>query len=289
MEKSISILVTGSKGQLGSELKQIHQSFPEYHFIFTDVEELDLSNKELVFKYLETTQPEIILNCAAYTAVDVAESDAEKALILNGLAPSYLAEYAKKNNAFFIHISTDYVFDGTKTSPYVETDAVNPQSQYGKTKLKGEEFIINMNPNAVILRTSWLYSSFGNNFVKTILKIAKENKQIRVVNDQVGCPTWATDLAYAILQMVNQRDIIQGTHIFNYSNEGDCSWFEFAKKIVEISNITCEVIPITTKEFPRPAPRPAYSVFSKEKIQQTFGIKIPNWEVSLIKMLSLIR
>ncbi|MEI8203269.1 MAG: dTDP-4-dehydrorhamnose reductase [Bacteroidota bacterium] len=286
MSSTPTILVCGSNGQLGSELKQLEDQFPQYDFIFTDVDELDITERESLFTNLEVIKPDIIINCAAYTAVDKAETDIENAFLINADAPFFLAEYANHNHALLVHISTDYVFDGLKTSPYNETDAVNPQTEYGKSKLQGDEFIMDViNPDGVIIRTSWLYSSTGNNFVKTILRIAKEKDEIKVVDDQIGCPTWAADLALAVMKIIEQREKISGTHLYLYSNEGICSWFEFAKKIVEYANIDCKVIPIPTKDYPLPAPRPAYSVMSKDKIIKNFGLKIPHWEDSLKQML----
>ena len=286
MSSNPTILVCGSNGQLGSELKQLEDLCTQYDFIFTDVDELDITERESLFTNLEVIKPDIIINCAAYTAVDKAETEIEDAYLINADAPYFLAEYAKQNHAFLVHISTDYVFDGLKASPYIESDDVNPQTEYGKSKLQGEESIIDViKPDGVIIRTSWLYSSTGNNFVKTILRIAKEKEEIKVVDDQIGCPTWAADLAAAIMKIIEQRENISGTHLYLYSNEGICSWFEFAKKIVEYAKIDCKIIPIPTKDYPLPAPRPAYSAMSKDKIIKSFGLRIPHWEGSLKQML----
>ena len=250
---------------------------------------LNITKKEEVFNYLNALKPQIIINCAAYTAVDKAESDPENAFLINAEAASFIALYARENSVFLVHVSTDYVFDGFSNKAYVENDLTNPLTVYGKSKLKGEMLVSEINPNAVIIRTSWLYSIFGSNFVKTMLRLGSENSEIKVVNDQIGCPTWAKDLAKAIMQILGERHLINGTHLYHYSNEGICSWFEFAQKIISIKKLNCVVKPISTAEFPLPAPRPAYSVLNKSKIIEQFNLIIPHWESSIEYMLNKLQ
>jgi dTDP-4-dehydrorhamnose reductase len=289
----MNILVTGAKGQLGQEIKKLSSTLPEIQknkFFFTDVSaidditELDVTDANALRTYIKKHTIGAVVNCAAYTAVDKAESEKEKAELVNKTAPAYLAAISKESDIPLIHISTDFVFDGKKSSPYIESDHTNPTSTYGKTKLDGENEIINHGGTFVIIRTSWLYSEFGNNFVKTILKLAKERKELKVVSDQVGSPTYAEDLASAILKMI--PNINKGTReIFNYSNEGVASWYDFAKAIVDIKQLDCKVVPIETKNYPTPAKRPAYSVLDKTKIKQHFDVQIPYWLDSLKKCL----
>ena len=275
-----NILVTGCNGQLGSEIQSIHSEYP-YHFIFTDIHNLDITNREQLEKIFRSNFIDFIINCAAYTNVNKAESDVKNAVLLNKTAPGLLAELATKYKSFLIHGSTDYVFDGTNHKPYTESDATQPISVYGKSKLDGEIEIIYNTKRAVIIRTSWLYSSFGNNFVKTMLNVGHEKGELKVVYDQVGTPTYAGDLAKAILDIIPQTDKIKQVEIFNFSNEGVCSWYDFAKEIIEISQIKCNVFPINSLAFPTPVKRPHYSVLSKEKIKQFFNLEIPYWKDSL--------
>ena len=286
----LSILVTGSNGQLGQEIKQLSYD-NENQFIFTDINELDITNEKEIELFFAQNKINIIVNCAAYTAVDKAESEPEKAELINSTAVKYLKNIAQANNCYFIHISTDYVFDGLSHKPYIEKDMPNPNSVYGNSKLNGEKHLEIMN-KAIIIRTSWLYSVFGNNIVKTVLKYGKEREELKFITDQVGSPTNAADLAYTILQIIghtinDKRNFIPG--IYHYSNEGVCSWYDFAKEIVEIAKIDCKVAPIETKDYFTPAARPYYSVLNKTKIKKTYNLKIPHWKDSLIKCLNTLQ
>jgi len=277
----MKILITGANGQLGSEIKEISPLYKDLSFTFTDVEELDITNYNALGKYFSKNKFDCIINCAAYTAVDKAETETEKAMLLNATAVKNLAEFATAKKSLFVHVSTDYVYDGRNYKPYAEGDLTNPKSAYGKSKLDGEVEIIFNSDKAIIFRTSWLYSAYGNNFVKTILKFAKEKGVLNVVNDQVGTPTYARDLAKAILDIVPGYDATSKFEIFNYANEGVCSWYDFAKEIVEIAGIPCTVNPIESKDYPQVAQRPFYSVLNKSKIRKHFGISIPYWKDSL--------
>ena len=321
------VLVTGSKGQLGSEIQElvnggatsvVHKST----FFFTDRENLDITDINAVRTFVETNAINTIINCAAYTAVDKAQTDEANANKVNHLAAKYLAQIAKEKDLMLIHVSTDYVFDGTNFKPYTEEDATNPQSVYGKTKLDGENAIKEINPpNAIIIRTSWVYSSFGANFVKTMLRLGKEKESLGVIYDQVGTPTYARDLAKAILDILDCRaslavtedeelavtespslqeakqsvhvtpttaiSSLRGTkqstnvEIYNYSNEGVLSWYDFAKEIMRMAKLNCQINPIETKEYPTPAQRPHFSLLNKSKIKKEFGLIIPFWKDSL--------
>lgn len=280
----MKILVTGANGQLGNELRVLSEFFPQWNFLFTDVETLDITNEEAVAVFFTENLPSMIVNCAAYTAVDKAESEYEMAHKINSLAPALLAKYTAMLNSRMIHISTDYVFDGKSQHPYTETDAVNPISAYGKTKLEGELGCIFENPQTIILRTSWLYSTFGVNFLKNMIRLGKEKKELSIVSDQIGTPTYAADLAGVILTIISYFEqepdnFIPG--VYHYSNEGVASWFDFATEIFSITGIPCKVNPISTSQYPTPAKRPAYSVMDKTKIKYTFGIEIPGWQQSL--------
>ncbi len=275
-----NILVTGSKGQLGSELKEISEHYA-YHFYFTDKESLDIADKAAVDAYVDENDIEVIINCAAYTAVDRAEEDEQNADLVNHIAIKNLASAAKEKKVKLIHISTDYVFDGTNHKPYLEEDSVNPNGVYGKTKLDGELSMMELNPeNSIIIRTSWVYSSFGANFVKTMLRLGKEKEQLGVIFDQVGTPTYARDLAEAILDILPSIKNEKVT-VYHYSNEGVLSWYDFAKEIMRMAKLDCKINPIETKEYPTPAQRPHYSLLNKSKIKQEFGITIPYWKDSL--------
>lgn len=277
----INILVTGSNGQLGSALQVLAKQYTQYQFYFTDVAELDITDKSAIAVFVSANSIYAIVNCAAYTAVDKAESDLELADKINHLAVKYLAEVAKEHQCKLIHISTDYVFDGTHHIPYVETDQPNPQSVYGKTKLAGEQVLQEINPsNSIIIRTSWVYSSFGANFVKTMLKLGKERDELRVITDQVGTPTYAADLAQTILTILPHLSN-EKVEVYHYTNEGVCSWYDFAQAIFEISKIDCKVIPITTAQYPTAAQRPHYSVLNKTQLKEKFKIEIPYWRDSL--------
>lgn len=277
----MNILITGANGQLGCEIRKLAPNYSGLNFTFTDIAELDITNYQALGKFLANNKFECYINCAGYTAVDKAETDKDKATLLNATAVKYLAEYSSQQNALFVHISTDYVFDGRNFKAYLESDLTNPKSVYGKTKLDGEVEVIFNSQKAIIFRTSWLYSSYGNNFVKTILRIAKEKDSINVVSDQIGCPTYARDLAKTILEIVPDYKASNKFEIFNFSNEGVASWYDFAKEIVDISNLKCIVNPIETKEYPMPAVRPMFSVLNKSKIRKQFGLNIPYWKDSL--------
>ncbi len=276
----LNVLVTGSNGQLGSDIKELSIDY-KYNFYFTDRNELDISNPHAITEFVNNNNINTIINCAAYTAVDKAESDIENADKINHLAVKYLAQISKEKNIKLIHISTDYVFDGTNHMPYVETDITNPNGVYGQTKLDGEKAMQEINPeNSIIIRTSWVYSSYGANFVKTMLRLGKEKEQLGVIFDQVGTPTYAGDLAKAILDIIS--NIKNGkVEIYNYSNEGVLSWYDFAKEIMHMTKSTCQVNPIETIEYPTPAKRPHYSLLNKSKIKKEFNITIPYWKDSL--------
>ncbi len=282
------ILITGANGQLGNEFRQLAPQHPEIEFIFTDVAELDICNARAVSDFLSLHKPSFLVNCAAYTAVDKAETDRDAAFRLNSDAVKNLNDGCLQHNVRLIHVSTDYVFDGKSYIPYNETDATRPASVYGESKLAGERRLSSF--NSIIIRTSWLYSSFGNNFVKTMMRIGAERELVRVVFDQVGTPTYAADLADAILQIfLHSKANVFTPGIFHYSNEGVTSWYDFARQVMLLSGRTCRVEPIETKEYPTPTARPPYSVLNKEKIKQTFGIHIPHWQDSLEKCIALLK
>ncbi|MBK2267737.1 dTDP-4-dehydrorhamnose reductase [Francisella philomiragia] len=281
----MKILVTGSNGQLGSELKELVSNskleIQNYTFIFADSKSLDITGHEAVKQFVIDNDIRFIINCAAYTAVDKAETDIERADKINHLAVANIAKIAKEYDIKLVHISTDYVFDGHSYRPYLEDDQTNPQGVYGSTKLAGEQAILDINPkNSIIIRTSWVYSYYGNNFVKTMLRLGRERDSLGVIYDQVGTPTYAKDLAKAILDILPK---IQNSKfkIYNYSNEGVASWYDFAKEIMAIANIDCQVNSIETKDYPTPAKRPHYSLLNKKKIKQDFGLSIPYWKNSL--------
>jgi dTDP-4-dehydrorhamnose reductase len=287
LEGGGKILVTGSNGQLGKELKQLASSFPQFDFIFLSREDLPIHHFELVRNFFKGYHPAYLINCAAYTAVDKAETEKDLAFQINAEAVGVLAAICKEYKTSFIHISTDYVFDGTATVPYKEDSPTNPQSVYGASKLEGEKQAMQLNPDAIIIRTSWVYSQFGKNFVKTMLKLMSEREEINVVNDQVGSPTYAADLAAAIIKIITKGKWQPG--IYNYSNEGVISWFDFATAIKGAAGITCKLHPVPASQYPTPAKRPAWSVLDKTKIQQTFGIKPREWKESLITCLSHLK
>ncbi len=273
--------MTGGNGQLGSEIKELSSSFTNDSFFFTDTSNLDITNHAVVTAFIKTNNIDVIVNCAAYTAVDKAESEPELADAINHLAVKNLAIIAKERGAKLIHISTDYVFDGTGHKPYVETDIPNPQSVYGQTKLDGELAIQAVNPsNSIIIRTSWVYSNFGSNFVKTMLRLGKEHEKINVVSDQIGSPTYAGDLAKAILEILPQIKNEQ-VAIYHYTNSGICSWSDFAKAIFEIKGMEVMVHPILTSQYPTLAKRPQYSVLENSKIKKKFNLNMSYWVDSL--------
>ncbi|MBC8593724.1 dTDP-4-dehydrorhamnose reductase [Oscillospiraceae bacterium N12] len=278
------ILVTGANGQLGNEMQVLSKENPQHVYFFTDVQELDICDEQAINRFVTDNEIDIIVNCAAYTAVDKAEDNPELCDKLNHIAPGYLARAAQSRNAAIIQISTDYVFDGTAHVPYTEKEPTCPNSVYGTTKLAGEQAVMAQCTNAMIIRTAWLYSTFGNNFVKTMIRLGKERESLGVVFDQIGTPTYAEDLARAIYVAINQG-IVPG--IYHFSNEGVCSWYDFTIAIHRIAGITaCKVRPLHTDEYPAKAPRPNYSVLDKTKIKTTFGIEIPHWEESLTKCIN---
>ncbi|NDW10281.1 dTDP-4-dehydrorhamnose reductase [Dysgonomonas sp. 520] len=284
-----NILVTGGNGQLGSELKRLVQSHENnLQFFFTDVDTLDITRLDEIETFLDENKISYIINCAAYTAVDKAEDDVDLCYKINRDAVKNLALAATKHNAKVIHVSTDYVFDGTSTSPYKETDPVNPKSVYGESKQEGEAVLMEICPNSIIIRTAWLYSIYGNNFVKTMIKLGKERESLNVVADQAGTPTNAADLACAIVKIIDYSEA-NGlkSGIYHYSNEGVATWYDFTLLIHKLAGITtCKVSPIPTSDYPTRAVRPQYSVLDKSKIKSTFGISIPKWEDSLAVCIS---
>lgn len=281
------ILVTGATGQLGSELKVIAQKQQEFEWVFADRSLVSLDNLEVLQSQLDRIQPDIIFNCGAYTAVDKAESEQELADVVNHLAVGYIAQYAAENSVKLIHISTDYVFDGNSALPLNEEAPTNPINTYGATKRAGELACLANNPNAIILRTSWVYSTFGNNFVKTMQRLMQERDSISVVNDQIGTPTYAADLAQAMLVIVQAPQWSPG--IYHYSNEGEISWYDFAIAIKELGGYTCEVNGIPSEAYPTPAKRPFYSLLDKTKIKKTYQVEVPNYKESLRKCLTLVK
>ncbi|BBP46161.1 NAD(P)-dependent oxidoreductase [Thiosulfatimonas sediminis] len=293
-----SILVTGKNGQLGQSLYKLvtqHSTSNIQHcFTFVGRDELDLADSSSIEAYFQDKHFDCIINCAAYTAVDKAESEPELADQINHLAVKQLAEIAKKQDSTLIHISTDYVFNGKNHKPYVESDSVDPQCVYGLTKLKGEQAIQAINPKSVIIRTSWVYSELGNNFVKTMLRLGAERDSLNVIFDQVGSPTYAGGLAQAILQVIasEAKQSFKGKSnvtIYHYSNEGVCSWYDFAKAIFALSDIKCQVSPIETKDYPTPATRPHYSLMNKAKMKNDMALEIPYWRDSLIACLNELK
>ncbi|QKF72660.1 dTDP-4-dehydrorhamnose reductase [Aliarcobacter faecis] len=280
LNNTFNILVTGSKGQLGNEIKELSSNY-SYNFFFITRDDIDITNKESIKNFCQINSINVIINCAAYTAVDKAETDIENADLVNRKAVKKLALVSKELNIKLIHISTDYVFDGKNFKPYCEEFQTNPQSVYGKTKLEGELEFININPkNSLIIRTSWVYSYYGNNFVKTMLRLGKEKESLGVIFDQVGTPTYAVHLAKTILDIIPQIDN-EKVDIYNYSNEGVLSWYDFAKEIIKMAKLSCKINPIETFQYPTPAKRPHFSVLNKAKIKEMFNIEIPYWKDGL--------
>lgn len=271
---------------MGREMQVMAAAYPAHHFLFVTKDELSIDDTAAVNKYFATHAIDVCVNCAAYTAVDKAETETEKAFAINGEAVGVLAAACKEKKALFIHISTDYVFDGTATEPYKEDHPVSPVNAYGASKLKGEELALKSNPESIIIRTSWVYSSFGNNFVKTMLRLMKERESINVVADQFGCPTYAADLAAAIVQIIAADHQTPG--IYNYSNSGIINWCQFAEAIKELSGSNCIVNAIPSSQYPTPAKRPAYSVMDTAKIQNTFNVTVPAWRDSLEKCIGIL-
>lgn len=275
----MNILITGCNGQLGNEMQLLEKENPQHTYFNTDVAELDITDADAIQRFVDEHRIDGIVNCAAYTAVDKAEDNQPLCHLLNADAPGYLAAAIEKRQGWMIQISTDYVFDGSNYKPYVETDPVCPNSTYGRTKLAGEEVVLGSCSQSMVIRTAWLYSTFGNNFVKTMMRLGKEKPELGVIFDQIGSPTYARDLAVAIFAAINQG-VVPG--VYHFSNEGVISWYDFTKAIHRLAGIdTCHVRPLHTAEYPTPAARPHYSVLDKTKIKQTYGIEIPYWEESL--------
>ncbi len=280
----MNILVTGCNGQLGNEIQLLEKSHENHKFFNTDVNELDITDAQAIERFVDEHSVDGIINCAAYTAVDRAEENEALCGKLNADAPGWLAAAMGRRGGWMVQVSTDYVFDGTKHTPYVETDGTCPDSVYGRTKLAGEQLVVKNCSRSMIVRTAWLYSTFGNNFVKTMMRLGKEKPELGVIFDQIGTPTYARDLAVAIMTAVD-RGIVPG--IYHFSNEGVTSWYDFTKAIHRIAGITdCHVRPLHTSEYPTPAHRPHYSVLDKTKIKQTYNIEIPHWEESLAECIS---
>ncbi|MCT4699774.1 dTDP-4-dehydrorhamnose reductase [Tenacibaculum haliotis] len=278
----MNILVTGANGQLGSEIRELSSNYPQLYFFFEGSKSLDVSNFDDVNEYIQSNKITAIINCAAYTAVDTAEKEIKKATQINVTGVFNLGKAIEQNGGKLIHISTDYVFSGESFIPYTENNEVNPEGVYGKTKLAGEEALLNLSIEAIIIRTSWLYSSYGNNFVKTMLRLGKEKENLNVVFDQIGTPTYAKNLAKTCIDvLVKEEKIDKKNKIYHYSNEGVASWYDFAKAIMTMSKTDCNVHPITTNEYPTTVKRPQYSVMNKSRIKKDFNVEIPYWRDSL--------
>ena len=274
-----NVLITGCNGQLGNEMQLLAKENAQYTYFFTDVEELDITDENAVDEFVSKNEIDCIVNCAAYTAVDKAEENETFCNVLNNVAPGYLAKAVGQRGGCMVQVSTDYVFDGTNHTPYTEDEPTCPNSVYGRTKLAGEQSVMAACKNAMVIRTAWLYSTFGNNFVKTMIRLGKEKQELGVIFDQVGTPTYARDLAVAIFAAIN-KGVVPG--IYHFSNEGVISWYDFTKAIHRIAGInSCKVRPLHTFEYPTPAARPHYSVLDKTKIKAAYGIEIPYWEESL--------
>jgi dTDP-4-dehydrorhamnose reductase len=285
------ILITGANGQLGNELRIVSKNFYGYDFIFTDLDTLDITSSEHISEFIKKNKPDWIINCAAYTFVDKAESEPDIAMLINGDAVKNITGVIRGTECRFIHISSDYVYDGLSNVPYNENTKVNPLSAYGRSKLAGEKYAL-LHQGSMIIRTSWLYSSFGNNFVKTILKHGGEKESLQVVFDQTGTPTYAADLAEAIMNIIAgviRNQIALNAGIYNYSNEGVCSWYDFAVEIIKEAGLICKVNPILTKDYKSIAARPVYSVLDKNKIKENYSLSIPHWRDSLKKCIKLLK
>lgn len=285
--KHTRIAVTGSHGQLGQELNRISVHYPHFHFSFLSRAEFPLDDEVRMREWLHRHPVDVIINCAAYTAVDKAESELEKVFEINAIAPGILASLLSENHSRLIHISTDYVFDGKSAVPLSENAGTAPVNQYGSSKLEGEKRVSKNNPDSMILRTSWLYSSFGHNFVKTMMRLMDSRDSISVVKDQIGSPTYAADLAEAIMQVLLSGFSHPG--IYHYSNEGEVSWYEFAVEIKKLTGSRCKIIPILSSDYPTAASRPSFSLLDKSKIKKDYGLTIPNWKASLAICLELIK
>lgn len=283
------ILITGSNGQLGTEIRRLAEDDNSNKYYYTDVAELDITNKAAVSRFVKEHQINIIINCAAYTQVDNAEDDKDLAYLINAIAPRNLAEVCYNCNATLFHISTDYVFDGNNSIPYTESESTSPLGVYGKSKLKSEEFIQESGCSHIIIRTSWLYSSFGNNFVKTIGRLSQEKEELKVVFDQIGTPTYARDLATAILSIIEKDNFKNRNQVYHYSNEGVCSWYDFAIAINNYYGHNCNINPCHSDEFPTKVTRPHFSVLDKSKIKKDFGLEIPYWQESLKECIEILK
>ncbi len=282
-----NILVTGANGQLGSEIRMLAASYPQYHFLFTTRDELSIADENRIKEYFLSNDVDCCINCAAYTAVDKAELEKESCFAVNVSAAGFLASACEEKDIPFFHFSTDYVFDGQKNSPYREDDAANPLNYYGHTKFLGEKLVFEKNKNAIIIRTSWVYSSFGKNFVKTMMRLMAEKETVNVVNDQTGSPTYAADLAAAVLQIIEQNKFVPG--IYHYSNEGTISWYDFATAIKNLTGSKCNVTGIPASAYPTPAVRSPYSAMDTHKIRDTFNLIIPEWQKSLATCINLLQ
>ena len=286
MSASPTILVTGAHGQLGCALQSVASEFDGLALHFVGHQQLDITDEQAVARAVAELKPHCVVNCAAYTDVNKAESEPQRVMAINAQGAEVLARVCHAQGSRLLHVSTEYVFDGTAHLPYTETDATNPLSAYGRSKLAGEQAITAHCPEAIIVRVSWLYSEFGKNFVKTMLQVASNHAQVRVVADQIGSSTYAPDLARAIMQIAGLSDWKPG--IYHYSNQGVCSWFDLAHEAIALAGSRCEVLPITTAEYPTPAVRPAYSVLSKRKVEAAFGLQIPYWRDSLVRCVQIL-
>ena len=283
----MKVLVIGSDGQLGLEFQKISNSYDSLSWVFSTIKTLDLLKLDTISSFLNDINPSVIINCAAYTSVDKAETESKLADLINHEAVDIISRWTSDNNKKLVHISTDYVFDGLSKLPLSENSNTNPINRYGSSKLKGEQVCLKNDPNSIIIRTSWLYSSFGKNFVKTMIDLMKKNNSVKVVKDQIGSPTYAYDLAKVILKIIVNYKTESG--LFHYSNEGEISWFEFAKSIKELYNLDCEIIGVSSKEFKTLAKRPQYSLLNKSKIKTTFNLEIPNYKQSLKNCIEIIK
>ncbi len=285
----MKVLITGGNGQLGSQFRNDSGKFSEVDLTYIDIEDLDLLNKEQVDRYFEENRFDAVVNCAAFTDVDGAEDKEDQANALNAGLVENLAFAAKKQKALLVHISTDYVFSGKNYLPYTEEDKPDPASAYGRSKLKGEEALKNISGNIAIVRTSWLVSSFGRNFVRTISRLSAEKEELKVVFDQVGNPTYAGELVRAVMMLIEKQKDMEGVRIYHFSNEGVCSWYDLAHALVEMSGNKCRIIPVRSSEFPQKAPRPPFSTLDKAKIKKETGMEIPHWRDSLSEIIKMLK
>ena len=283
----MKVLVIGSEGQLGLEFQKISNSYDSLSWVFSTIKTLDLLSLDTINSFLNNINPSFIVNCAAYTSVDKAETESKLANTINYKAVDIISKWTNENNKKLIHISTDYVFDGLSKLPLYENSKTKPVNEYGRSKLKGEQVCFKNDPNSIVIRTSWLYSSFGENFVKTMIDLMKNNNSVKVVNDQIGSPTYAYDLAKVIIEIIMNSENKSG--LFHYSNEGEISWFEFARSIRELYKLDCEIIGVSSKEFKTLAKRPKYSLLNKSKIKTTFNLEIPNYKQSLADCIEIIK